>query len=61
MPVITYYCPDCREKVEMFTAQQASDAYETYDPTYCPKCQQLHSVNPATGQVVGEDELGDPW
>ena len=45
----------------MFTGQQASDGYETYDPTYCPKCQQLHSVNPATGQVVGEDELGDPW
>jgi hypothetical protein len=60
MPVITYCCPDCGQKVESFAGQQTSDG-DTYGSTHCPKCQQVHSVNPVTGQVVGEDELGDPW
>jgi len=61
MPIITYCCPDCGQKVETFTARQGSDDGDTYDSAHCPKCQQLHSVNSTTGQVAGEDELGDPW
>ncbi len=61
MPVIRYRCPDCGQEVESFTAQQAAGDSDAYEPVLCPKCQQLHSVDPTNGDVAGEDELGDPW
>jgi hypothetical protein len=42
-------------------AQPFSNDCDTYEPLLCPKCQQIHSVNPANGEVAAADELGDPW
>jgi DNA-directed RNA polymerase subunit RPC12/RpoP len=61
MRVIRYRCPDCGQEVESSTAQQATAGSDTYELVLCPKCQQVHSVNPADGEIAGEDELGDPW
>ncbi len=61
MPVIRYRCPDCGQEVESSTIQQATGGKDTYESVLCPKCQQVHSVNAADGEITGEDELGDPW
>jgi len=60
-PVITYRCPDCGQQVETPAAQSDSADCDTYESVICPGCRQLHCVNAASGEVVGEDELGDPW
>jgi DNA-directed RNA polymerase subunit RPC12/RpoP len=61
MAIMRYRCPDCGQEVESSTMQQATAGCDTYESVLCPKCQQVHSVNPADGEVAGEDELGDPW
>ena len=61
MPIIRYRCPDCGQEVESSTAQQVTADRDTYEPLLCSRCQQVHSVNPADGEIAGEDELGDPW
>jgi acetone carboxylase gamma subunit len=61
VPIISYRCPDCGQVVETYAAEHWSDGRDTYERVLCPKCQQLHSVNPASRQVMGEDELGHPW
>jgi DNA-directed RNA polymerase subunit RPC12/RpoP len=60
-PVIRYRCPDCGQQAEIPAAPSDSADCDIYQSVLCPRCQQLHSVNPTSGQVVGEDELGDPW
>ena len=61
MPVIRYRCPDCGQEVETLTAQLVSNDCDAYERVLCPKCQQIHSVNPANGEIAAADELGDPW
>jgi hypothetical protein len=39
----------------------ASNDRDAYYSAVCPNCQQLHSLNPANGQILAEDGLGDPW
>jgi hypothetical protein len=60
-PVIRYRCPDCGQHAETAVAQSDSADCDTYESVLCPSCQQLHCVNAANGEVVAEDELGDPW
>ena len=60
MSVIKYRCPDCEQQI-MFTVKRVSDDAERYESALCPNCRELHSVDRATGQVLAEDELGDPW
>jgi hypothetical protein len=31
------------------------------ESTLCPNCRALHSLDRASGQVLAEGELGDPW
>jgi DNA-directed RNA polymerase subunit RPC12/RpoP len=59
--VISYRCPDCGQQVETPTAQSGSANCETYESVLCPSCWQLHCVNAANGEIIAEDELGDPW
>jgi len=54
-----YRCPDCGWDIDIPTPEVTSS--ESYQSAVCPNCQQLHSVNPANGQVLAEDGLGDPW
>jgi DNA-directed RNA polymerase subunit RPC12/RpoP len=56
---LTYRCPDCGEQVE--TPAARSDDCENYELLLCPNCRQVHCVNSASGEVVADDELGDPW
>jgi len=56
-----YRCPDCGWDIETLVLEVTSSERDTYQSTVCPKCQQLHSVNPANGKVLVEDGLGDPW
>jgi DNA-directed RNA polymerase subunit RPC12/RpoP len=60
MSAIQYRCPDCEQQIT-FLAEQVSDDSDGYESALCPNCRELHSVNRATGQVLAEDELGDPW
>jgi DNA-directed RNA polymerase subunit RPC12/RpoP len=57
----SYRCPDCGWDIETLvpevTSNERDDAYQS---AVCPNCQQLHSVNPANGEILVEDGLGDP-
>ncbi len=57
----SYRCPDCGWDVETLVPEVASNEHDAYQSTVCPNCQQLHSVNPANGEILVEDGLGDPW
>jgi DNA-directed RNA polymerase subunit RPC12/RpoP len=57
----SYRCPDCGWDIETLVPQVTSNEHDAYQSTVCPNCQQLHSVNPANGEVLVEDGLGDPW
>jgi len=47
--------------IETLVGAVTSDEHDVYQSTVCPNCQQLHSVNPANGEILVEDGLGDPW
>jgi hypothetical protein len=57
----SYRCPDCGWVVETLVPEVTFSERDTYQSTVCPNCQQLHSVNPANGEILVEDGLGDPW
>ena len=57
----SYRCPDCGWDIETFVPEVTSNEHDAYQSTVCPNCQQLHSVNPANGEILVEDGLGDPW
>jgi predicted RNA-binding Zn-ribbon protein involved in translation (DUF1610 family) len=56
-----YRCPDCGWDIDITTPEVTANDRESYQSVVCPNCQQLHSVNPANGQILAEDGLGDPW
>jgi DNA-directed RNA polymerase subunit RPC12/RpoP len=60
MSEIEYRCPDCGRQIT-FIARQLSDDDDYYESTLCPNCRAPHSLDRASGQVLAEDELGDPW
>jgi len=57
----SYCCPDCGWDIETLVPEVTSNEHDDYQSTVCPNCQQLHSVNPANGEILVEDGLGDPW
>jgi hypothetical protein len=57
----SYRCPDCGWDIETLVQEVTSNEHDAYQSTVCPNCQQLHSVNPANGEILVEDGLGDPW
>src|SRR5262249_10852739 len=57
----SYRCPDCGWNVETLVPEVTSGERDVHQSTVCPNCQQLHSVNPANGEILVEDGLGDPW
>jgi DNA-directed RNA polymerase subunit RPC12/RpoP len=58
----SYRCPDCGWDIETLVPEVTSDQRDdAYQSAVCPSCQQLHSVNPANGEILVEDGLGDPW
>jgi DNA-directed RNA polymerase subunit RPC12/RpoP len=59
--VIRYRCPDCGKQAEIPAAPSDSADCDIYQSVLCPSCRQLHCVNAANGEVVAEEELGDPW
>jgi DNA-directed RNA polymerase subunit RPC12/RpoP len=61
MRPFSYRCPDCGWDVETLVPEVTSNEHDAYQSAVCPNCQQLHSVNPANGEILVEDGLGDPW
>jgi hypothetical protein len=59
--LIRYRCPDCGQQAATPAAQPDSADCDNYDLALRPSCRQLCCVNAANGEVVAEDELGDPW
>jgi len=57
----SYRCPDCGWDIETLVSEITSNEHDAYQSAVCPNCQQLHSVNPANGEILVEDGLGDPW
>jgi hypothetical protein len=60
MSAIEYRCPGCEQQIT-FIARRVADDDDYYELTICPNCRELHSVDRTSGQVLAEDELGDPW
>jgi hypothetical protein len=57
----SYRCPDCGCDIETLVPELTPDERDAYQLAVCPSCQQLHSINPANGEILVEDGLGDPW
>lgn len=57
MPPFTYRCPSTGHDVQGFTAEEISENdTDDYLTTLCIKCQQVHLVIPATGEVLEEKD-----
>jgi hypothetical protein len=59
MPPFLYRCPNTGDRVQGWSAEEAS-AYQAnaYETVTCIACKQVHVVHPATGHVltVGDDQ-----
>ena len=60
MPPFMYRCPNTGYCVQGFVDDEALKDHDAGDylTTLCVMCQQVHLVNPLTGEVLGE-ENGD--
>jgi len=56
MAPFLYRCPNTGQHVQGWSAEEvpANDA-SIYETVTCIACQQVHLVNPATGNVLGGD------
>jgi hypothetical protein len=55
MPAFLYRCPITRLQVQGWTDHDSSDT-DHFETVKCLACQQTHVVNPATGEVLGEED-----
>jgi hypothetical protein len=57
MPPFQYRCPSTGCLVEGFVAEELpKDADDALEAMRCAMCQQVHLVNSATGEMLGDDE-----
>jgi hypothetical protein len=55
MAPFLYRCPNTGLSVQGWRADEVSpDEADSYEAVTCIACQQLHLVNPVTGEVLGE-------
>jgi hypothetical protein len=55
MSPFIYRCPNTGFRVQGYSPEQTSDDDGRYEAITCIMCRQIHLVNPATGQVLGQD------
>jgi hypothetical protein len=55
MPLFVYRCPTTGHHVQDFSANDVSTDTGAYETVLCAMCQRYHAVNPATGEVLGQD------
>jgi hypothetical protein len=58
MAAFLYRCPITGFQVQGYSPEQPSsdDHHPAYESVFCYVCAQIHHVNPATGEVLGDDE-----
>jgi hypothetical protein len=57
MAPFLYRCPNTGLSVQGWRADEVSpDEADSYEAVTCIACQQLHLVNPVTGEVLGEND-----
>jgi len=56
MAMFVFRCPNKKQNVQGFAADDASQDSNTYLPVRCTACRRLHHVNPATARVLGVDD-----
>jgi hypothetical protein len=49
-----YRCPTTGFRIQGYSPEQTSDDDGFYEPVTCALCKQVHLVNTATGNVLGE-------
>jgi hypothetical protein len=55
-----YRCPSTDCRVQGFSAEEVSkENADDYLTVLCTECQQIHLVNPATGEILGVEVLGE--
>jgi hypothetical protein len=61
MPLFMYRCPSMGCRVQGFSAEEVSEANaDDYLTVLCTECQQIHLINPATGEVYRKKMKGGP-
>jgi len=59
MPPFMYRCPSIGCRIQGFSAEEVSEANaDDYLTILCTECQQIHLINPATGEVLPEEDGG---
>ena len=58
MAAFLYRCPNTGQHVQGWSAEEGPADEGTYETVSCIACQQVHLVNPATGNVLtgGDDQ-----
>jgi len=51
-----YRCPNTRQTVQGWSAEDVSDDDTSYQSVACPACAQTHLINLKTGKVLGTKE-----
>ena len=56
MATFIFRCPITRQNVQGWIADKVVEHADAYVPVQCTACRQLHHVNLAAGQVLGNDD-----
>ena len=57
MATRVFFCPHTGQRVQGWFADDGSEnGDDTYEGVACLACNQIHMVNPRTGNVLGADE-----
>ena len=54
MGAFLYRCPNTRQTVQGFAAEEVSA--DSYQSVTCLACRRVHFVNSTTGKVLGDDD-----
>ena len=53
MATFLFRCPNTKQTVQGWSADEPSAEGDTYVPVQCVACRRVHHVNPAKGRVLG--------
>jgi hypothetical protein len=56
MTTFLYRCPTTGYHVQGYSPEQTSGDASSYETVTCLMCKRVHLVNPATGEVLGQDD-----
>jgi hypothetical protein len=57
MATFLFRCPNTKQNVQGWSADEPPAQADTYVPVQCMACRRTHHVNPVNGRVLGVPEV----